>query len=83
MKSIAGWVPVANRGGAELSYTVVIDEREREQRFENRLNVLFRHCRIGRIQRKVQILGGALVPSGVWSQPLQPVWPVQKRVFAK
>lgn len=48
-----------------MSYTVIIDERERERRFENRLNALHRHCRIGRIQHKVTIFGGARVP-GRW-----------------
>lgn len=60
-----------------MSYTVVIDERIREQRFENRLNELHRHCRIGRIMHKMQILGGAMVPNGHWEEfpPRLPSFP--------
>jgi hypothetical protein len=57
-----------------MSYTVVVDEREREQRFENRLNVLYRHCRIGRVSRKMQILSGEMVARPFF--PPNPVrWP--------
>ena len=54
-----------------MSYTVIIDERERERRFENRLNVLYRHCRIGRIQHKMTIFGGARVNTGQWQTVAQ------------
>lgn len=58
-----------------MSYTVVIDEREREQRFENRLNALYRRCRIGRVSRKMQTLGG-MVPRPFPPKPVKPIsWP--------
>ncbi|ASS55899.1 hypothetical protein [Rhizobium leguminosarum] len=57
-----------------MSYTVIVDEREREQRFENRLNVLYRHCRIGRVSRKMQILGGKKV-SRPFFPPHPGCWP--------
>jgi len=42
-----------------MSYTVIIDEQDRERRFENRLNATVRHCRIGRVRHKVK-------PADVW-----------------
>ncbi|WP_129415922.1 hypothetical protein [Mesorhizobium sp. Pch-S] len=44
-----------------MSYTVVIDEQERERRFTNMLNQVYRHCRVGRVTPKVSFYGG--VPS--------------------
>ena len=49
-----------------MSYTVVIDERERERRFENRINETFRHCRIGRVMRKITLHGGKVVTPRAW-----------------
>lgn len=52
-----------------MSYTVIVDERERERRFENRLNEIHRHCRIGRVRPKMTIHGGQRVPMGPWPYP--------------
>ena len=49
-----------------MSYTVIVDEREREQRFENRINETFRHCRIGRVMRKFVQYGGKVVTPRAW-----------------
>ncbi len=55
-----------------MSYTVIIDEHEREQRFENRLNEIYRHCRIGKVMRKMVLHGGQIVsrPS-MWPEPMR------------
>ncbi len=45
-----------------MSYTVVIDERERDRRFENRLNAVVRHCRIGKVTKKQSPLAPLLSP---------------------
>lgn len=36
-----------------MSRTIVVDEASRERSFENRLNEVYRHCRIGRIVPKL------------------------------
>jgi hypothetical protein len=38
-----------------MSYTVVVDEQERERRLENRLNAVARHCKIGKVRYKREI----------------------------
>ncbi|WCA57782.1 hypothetical protein G6M16_008760 [Agrobacterium tumefaciens] len=35
-------------------YTIVVDERERERQFENGINKAVRHCKIGKVTRKVE-----------------------------
>lgn len=35
-----------------MSYTVIIDEQERKREFENRINAVMRHCRIGKVSPK-------------------------------
>ncbi|UXS24209.1 hypothetical protein [Agrobacterium tumefaciens] len=34
-------------------YTIVVDERERERQFENGINKAVRHCKIGKVTRKL------------------------------
>lgn len=43
-----------------MSYTIVVDEQEQARQFENRLNAVVRHCRIGKVRHKVK-------PVHVWS----------------
>lgn len=47
-----------------MSHTVIIDEDYRARQFENRLNSVFRHCRIGKVTRKYAASTG-LIPGGV------------------
>lgn len=35
-----------------MSYTIVLDQSEQRRQAENRLNVLVRHCRIGKVRTK-------------------------------
>lgn len=53
-----------------VSHTVLIDEQERDRRFENRLNAVVRHCRIGRVTRKLKESG---ILTGV-AGPARPDW---------
>lgn len=63
-----------------MSYTIVIDEQARERCFENRINETFRHCRIGGVMRKFQILGGKMVAPRSWYP--DPVRPPPTPVFS-
>lgn len=47
-----------------MSHTVIIDEDFRGQQFENRLNAVVRHCKIGKVTRKYVAPTG-LIPGGV------------------
>jgi len=49
-----------------MSYTVVVDEAERERRFENRLNAVVRHCRIGKVASKRPVSVSAVFPMPSW-----------------
>lgn len=44
-----------------MSHTVVLDNNEIAKQTENRLNAVIRHCRIGRVTRKMQVHGGKWV----------------------
>lgn len=62
-----------------MSYTVVIDEAERERRAENRLNELLRRCRIGKVKRKRNQRGVLYGPSWEWlHNPFGTQCPVQR-----
>ena len=39
-----------------MSYTIILDEAERDRRFVNHLNEILRHCRIGRVRQKTRPL---------------------------
>lgn len=47
-----------------MSRTVIIDEEFRGQQFENRLNAVIRHCKIGKVTRKY-VAPTDLIPGGV------------------
>lgn len=47
-----------------MSHTAVIDEDYRARQFENRLNAVIRHCKIGKITRKYVAPSG-VIPGGV------------------
>lgn len=50
-----------------MSYTIVVDEQERERRFENRLNAVVRRCKIGKVASKR--------PASIPSVFQPPMWP--------
>ncbi|MBD9540120.1 hypothetical protein IB276_11710 [Ensifer sp. ENS04] len=35
-----------------MSYTVIVDRAEERRQFENRINAVLRHCRIGKVVQK-------------------------------
>lgn len=35
-----------------MSYTVILDYAEERRQFENRINAVLRHCRVGKVTRK-------------------------------
>ncbi len=47
-----------------MTHTTIVDESARGRRFENRLNEVYRHCRIGKVTRKMQ------TPGGKWVSPM-------------
>jgi hypothetical protein len=53
-----------------MSYTGIVSEEERDRRFENRLNVVMRHCKIGKVTRKY-------LPTHLRldDAPMAPSWP--------
>jgi len=57
-----------------MSYTIVVDEQERARRYENRLNVLVRHCKIGKVTRKAPVPTPSTWPSPAFWAPLESEW---------
>lgn len=39
-----------------MSYTIAHDQGYEDHRWENRLNVVFRHCKIGKVNRKAPVV---------------------------
>jgi len=56
-----------------MSCTVVVDEAERERRFENRLNATFRHCRIGKVISKRPVSVPTVFPMPSWPRTTPPM----------
>jgi hypothetical protein len=62
-----------------MSYTVVLDEAERDRRMVNHLNEILRHCRIGRVQSKVRKAFSPEIPVFVW--PSSPIDDLFRRPY--
>lgn len=52
-----------------MSYTTIVDEDARARYFENRLNEIIRHCKIGKVTRKGSPSPFALTPKPVRRVP--------------
>lgn len=55
-----------------MTFAKLQEEMRRET--ENVVNRLHRHCRVGRVTKKIQILGGKWV-SPPWPDPCRPIKP--------
>lgn len=62
-----------------MNHTVVIDEQERDERFENMLNRQFRRCRIVNVKRKARPVnvGGINDFLRGFKQPIIPAYPLK------
>lgn len=58
-----------------MSYSVVVDEAERDRRLVNHINEILRHCRIGRVEPKVRPAISPLIPGIMSPRPILPSWP--------
>lgn len=55
-----------------MSYTIVMDEEARGRQIEAQINRAFRHCRIGKVTRKVKVQPLSPIPFS----PVEPYrWP--------
>ena len=52
-----------------MSYTIIVDSSEERRQFENRINAVMRHCRIGKVTPKPPKHWGKL------TLPKQPIIP--------
>lgn len=61
-----------------MSYTVILDHAEERRQFENRINAVLRHCRIGKVTGKPRKDLDALKrarPTGWHPLTGSPQWP--------